>query len=400
MAYSQNFTKEQFREDFKTFWETFRDNYAYFDIKQTDWNKVKEIYEPQIGGIKDKREFIRLLENMISELYDSHTQLMTNLSDSYRLVPSGLDIWAEWINGKSVITEVRRNSAADSAGIKAGMIVVSIDGAPTEKAIEPLFGKSLKRTDNVVKDWAVRVLLAGKHNAGRSIGIENKGRVIVYDFEKGDNKSENKNLLESRVLDNNVGYIKINNSLFNNDLINDFDNAVDFLFNTDGLILDLRDTPGGGNSVVARAIMSRFIDKEMPYQKHELPSEEREYGVKRSWVEYVTPRGKMYSKPMVVLADHWTGSMGEGITIGFEATKRAVIVGTKLAGLIGAKYDFNLPNTNIGVSYAAEKLYQVNGTPREDFVPEVIVDLKKQEENTSDTILDAGINILLTKINR
>ncbi len=51
MVYSQNFTKEQFNEDFNFFWETFRDNYAYFDIKQTDWNKVKEIYEPQIAGL-------------------------------------------------------------------------------------------------------------------------------------------------------------------------------------------------------------------------------------------------------------------------------------------------------------------------------------------------------------
>ena len=400
MALSQVLTKKQYGEDFKTFWETLRDNYAYFDAKQTDWNKVKEIYEPQLEGIKDERGFIRLLENMLSELYDSHTQLKTNLADSYRLVPSGLDIWAELNDGNYIITEVRRQSHADSAGITAGMKVISIDGIPVEKALEPLFGKSLKTIDAAVKNWAIKVLLAGKHNTTSDIGIEHNGKNIVYRLENVDYKPGANSLIETKFPDNNIGYIKINNSLWNNDLISDFDNAVDSLFDTDGLILDLRDTPGGGNSVVARAIMSRFIDKEMPYQKHELPAEEREFGVKRSWVEYVTPRGKMYSKPLVVLADHWTGSMGEGITIGFDAMKRATIVGTKLAGLIGAKYDFNLPNSNIGVSYTAEKLFHVNGTPREDFIPEIHVDMQNQKENSEDLILDAGIKVLLQKINK
>jgi len=398
MASSQVLTKKQYSEDFKAFWETLRDNYAYFDAKQTDWNKVKEIYEPQLEVIKNKRDFVRLLENMLSELYDSHTQLMTNLPDSYRLVPSGLDIWAELIDGNYIITEVRRQSHADSAGVRAGMKVVSVDGIPVEKALETLFGKSLKSIDAEVKNWAVKVLLAGKHNTASDIGIEHNGEKIVYRLENVDYNPDTKSLIESKILDNNVGYIKINNSLFNNDLIGDFDNSIDSLFDTDGLILDLRDTPGGGNSVVARAIMSRFIDKEMPYQKHELPAEEREFGVKRSWVEYVTSRGKVYSKPLVVLADHWTGSMGEGITIGFDAMKRATIVGTRLAGLIGAKYDFTLPNTNIGVSYAAEKLFHINGTPRENFTPEINVDLQFNNKDSNDKILDEGIKILFGKI--
>lgn len=400
MIYSQNFTKEQFREDFNVFWETFRDNYAYFDIKLTDWNKVKEIYEPQVAGLKDKRDFIRLLEQMIYELYDSHTHLLANLPDSYRLVPSGLDIWAEWTGSRCIITEVRRKSAADSAGLKAGMEIVSIDGIPVEKAIEPLMGKSLKSIDNAVKDWAVRTLLAGKHNTGRIIGIKNNGKENIFTLSESDAGTENKSLLESHILPDNIGYININNSLSNTDLINAFDDVLDSLFNTNGLILDLRETPGGGNTILARAIMGRFIDTEMPYQKHELPAEERESGVKRSWVEYVSPRKTTYNKPLVILADHWTGSMGEGITIGFDAMKRAVIVGTKLAGLLGAKYDFTLPNTNIGVSYAAEKLFHINGTPRENFVPEITVDLQKQEKNQNDIIFDAGIKTILTKINK
>jgi C-terminal processing protease CtpA/Prc len=104
-----------------------------------------------------------------------------------------------------------------------------------------------------------------------------------------------------------------------------------------------------------------------------VPAEEKEFGVKRSWIEYVSPRGRIYKKPLVVIVNRWTGSMGEGIAIGFDAMKRATIVGDKMAGLLGANYSFTLPETNIGFSFPAEKLFHVNGKPREDFVPSILV---------------------------
>lgn len=75
---------------------------------------------------------------------------------------------------------------------------------------------------------------------------------------------------------------------------------------------------------------------------------------------------------MVIMAGHWTGSMGEGMTIGFDAMKRAKITGTKMAGLVGAINTYTLKNTKIGFHIPTEKLYHVNGTPREDFVPEYL----------------------------
>ncbi len=83
------------------FWTAVKDNYAYFDKKHTDWDKVKSVYLPQAENAKNKDELITIFENAIEELYDNHFSLNTNLKSSTRLVPSGLDIWAEWINGQS-----------------------------------------------------------------------------------------------------------------------------------------------------------------------------------------------------------------------------------------------------------------------------------------------------------
>ena len=122
-------------------------------------------------------------------------------------------------------------------------------------------------------------------------------------------------LLESRVLSQKpqIGYIRLHNSLGDTNLIAAFDSALDSLKSTKGLILDMRDTPSGGNTTVARAIMGRFIDQTMSYQRHSVPAEERAYGVKRSWIEEASPRGSFcYSAPVVVLVDHWTGGQGGG----------------------------------------------------------------------------------------
>ena len=85
------------------------------------------------------------------------------------------------------------------------------------------------------------------------------------------------------------------------------------------LILDLRDTPGGGNSSVARGIMGHFTKVERPYQVHVYPYEQRRYGVIRKAVEHVVPRAPHFAGRVVVLGGRWTGSMGEGIMIGMDA---------------------------------------------------------------------------------
>jgi C-terminal processing protease CtpA/Prc len=160
------------------------------------------------------------------------------------------------------------------------------------------------------------------------------------------------------------------------------------------LVVDLRDTPSGGHSSVARGILGRFVPREAPYQKHSLPSEERKTGVHRSWLELVSPRGGfVYERPVAVLVDHWTGSMGEGLAIGFDGTGRGTAIGTPMAGLLGATYHLMLPKTGIGLNVPAERLYHVRGTPREEFRPAVSVDLTAAESE-ADPILAAALRFL------
>ncbi len=82
------------------------------------------------------------------------------------------------------------------------------------------------------------------------------------------------------------------------------------------IVLDLTDTPSGGNTTVARAILSWFVNEPQFYQMHSLPEEERRYGIIRQWVEQVHPRdGKYHAGPLEVRVGRWTGSMGEGLVV-------------------------------------------------------------------------------------
>jgi C-terminal processing protease CtpA/Prc len=399
-----NFTRKQYEEDFDYLWQAISDDYAYFDQKQTDWNKVREIYRPQINAVKTRTDFIALLESVLEELYDFHTHLNTNTPASPRLVPSGTDIWAEWINGRAIITEVRPGSFAQRTGIRNGMQIAAINGQAVDEAVGRRLGKSLRSRSQAARDWALRILLAGRHNEKRSIEIISgtEREVFTLDDQSRGEVAQTSPLLEHRRLEKDVGYIRINNSLGDTDLIKQFDISLAELRNTHGLILDLRDTPGGGNTTVARGIMGRFIRRELPYQKHSIPAEERLYGTKRSWLELVSPRGAFsYEGPVVVLVDHWTGSMGEGIAIGMDGMRRATIVGTEMAQLAGATSGITLPNTGIGVHFPIEKLFHVNGSPRENFVPPVHVNvLLKLNKDVEDPILAKGLRVVQVLMRR
>ena len=98
--------------------------------------------------------------------------------------------------------------------------------------------------------------------------------------------------------------------------------------------------------------------------------------VERVWLEEASPRGPFtYTKPLVVLADHWTGSMGEGIATGLDGLNRATVVGTSLGRLNGSVQTVTLDKTHVSVSIPEEQTFHVNGVPRHEWIPPVLVDL-------------------------
>jgi carboxyl-terminal processing protease len=163
--------------------------------------------------------------------------------------------------------------------------------------------------------------------------------------------------------------IRFNDSLGQDATIAAFDSAMASARRGQRVILDLTDTPSGGNTTIARAVLGWFVVKPTFYQVHSVPAEQRQTGIARQWVEQVLPRpGKYHRGPIIVRVGRWTGSMGEGLAIGFDAVG-ARVEGDRMAGLLGAIYDHRLEKSGQVIKFPTERLSAVNGTPRERFVP-------------------------------
>ncbi|XRE44193.1 hypothetical protein ACIVBQ_002397 [Tenacibaculum discolor] len=361
----------KYQKDFDYLWDMFDSYYAYFDQKQTNWAEVKEIYQKEAEKVSDDSQFIRLVENITYELYDPHTGINRNLKSSFRLIPTSTDAWIKIKDDKYYIVDIRPGFEIEETGLKVGAELLRINNHKIEDLVEKVLPKSFKNPKDDVKEFFANLWFAGKHNEERVIQVLENGEKKEYTLNKPTASEKGVGILSSKIIEGNIGYIKLNNSLGNNDVIKAFPKKVDEFKDTKAIIVDLRSTPSGGNTEVAKSIMGKFITKTIPYQMHERVGLEREFGIKRSWIELLTPLENPYKKPVFVLVGRWTGSVGEAIAQGFDNIKSAKVVGTEMAKLLGAIQCEALPNTKINLCFSVEKLYHVNGTPREQFIPEI-----------------------------
>jgi C-terminal processing protease CtpA/Prc len=360
------FGQTKYEKDFNEFWNDVNNNYAYFDQQQINWNKVKEIYQPQVKQITTDSEFIRFMETVLNEFHNGHISLNTNLNSSNRIIPSGQDMFVQKQNDKYFITDLRKGFGAEISGLKIGDEILFFNSKPVAEQVGQFLPKYTTQHTEKMYQYAINMLFAGTHNIKRQITISRNGNQLAFNPDSL-KLTDNKNLVEAKILNNTTAYIKINDALGNSNSIIDFDKAVDEFIGYKNLVIDLSETASGGNSTVARCIMGRFINKTMPYQQHEF--DEKEFQTKRMWVEYVTPRKTEFKGNLFILVGHWTGSMGEGIAIGFDGLKRAKTIGTEMAKLLGAINGFTMSETNIGFQIPTERLYHINGTPREKYKP-------------------------------
>jgi carboxyl-terminal processing protease len=358
-----------FEKDFEEFWNDIQNHYAYFDQQNVDWNKVKSIYGPQVKEIKSENEFIKLLEGVMNEFHNGHCSLNTNLSSSNRLIPTGQDMFVEKRNTKFYITDLRKGFGAEQSGLKMGSEVLLFNGKSIGEQLQPFLPKSTSDYSQEMYQYALNMLFAGTHDTQRVITVNTSGTQTDFHPDRFGVPSSER-LLDQRILNPSTGYIKLNNSLGDTKLIEAFDKAVDAFLSYKNLILDLTETPNGGNTTVARSILGRFIDKPYPYQQHEF--DENAFETKRMWIEYVVPRKKQFKGNVYILVGHWTGSMGEGLAIGFDGMNKGTVVGTKMAGLRGAISSFGMTETKIGFQIPTERLYHLNGTPRENYKPSIL----------------------------
>ena len=376
--------------DFAEFVQDVADNYAWPERADKPWLSWASRYAAAVDAASTAPSLAAVYEAALDELHDFHAEVRSRNPHRWLPVPTFADLWAEPDGEVARVIAVRRGSDAERAGVVAGDRVTAVDGVPLPVAIAARLTPAVDQADAASRRWALLSLLAGRADAERHFALRDaagRNRNVTLQLERHFERAAG--AVEVRELPGNIGLIRFNNSLGEQQTVAAFDQALAQLRATRGLVLDLRDVPSGGSSSVALGVMGRFVHAPLAYQRHRIPN----YGeadVERNWLELVVPRGPFtYDAPVVVLADHWTGSMGEGMAVGMDAMHRALVIGTPMAQLAGAVNDFHLPRTGIDVAFATEQIYHPNGTLRQDWRPPVLV--AEPASAARDPVLERGL---------
>ncbi len=331
--------------------------YAYFNDRESIWNEACAKALVDIEQADSGRDFLIVLERLLDDLFDAHISLNTNSSQSPRLVPSGSDVWIGIDGSDYTVIGVRPETGAAQAGVEPGDRLVSFNGLKPSELVSSRVHAKPDALSAARKNWALNAAVAGYRHEPRILVVNRDGVEMSYDLGNPEPAGKPSPITVS-TLGNEVGYIRFNNSLGNDETVSAFDNALEELSATRGLIIDLRDTPGGGNTGVAEPILGRLISATLPYQITVTPSE-------GTISRQIFPTGAWtYEQPIVALVGRWTGSMGEGMAIGLDGMARAEILGDCMAALAGGTNDISLAQSGISIRIPAYDLTHLDGTPR------------------------------------
>ena len=352
-----------YRSDALALTRTIADHYAYLDRFPDRQVPASSLLDAEAAAVSDRKGLIRHAERRLATLADHHAITGQSLADSRALVPSRTDLWIVRRPHGYLIEAVRASSAAARADVRAGDMLIAIDGAPIAHAVHD-YWRELGLANTIGRaEHAARVLAAGRRDRDRKLTIARPGgatRTLSLANLYGPTPDRPPVTREGAT-------IRTNDALGDDATIAAFDAAMSAIPADAPLTIDLTDTPSGGNTRIARAILGWFVDQATPYQQHSVRAEG---GIARGWLELVYPRPlKRHRGRVTVRVGRWTASMGEGLAIGFAAIG-ARVEGTRMAGLLGAVDDIVLPASGLTLRLPHEQLWTVDNQPRESFAPQ------------------------------
>jgi len=287
------------REDYESL-ETFTNILAIVRKNYVDEVNTKELMTGAING---------MLNSM-----DPHSGYLTpelykelQMDTQGRFGGLGIEITVR--NGMLTVVSPIEDTPAFRAGIKAGDQILKIDDE---------FTKDMNLMQAVKK---MRGLKGSKLNL--SIKREGVPDLLNFSIVRDTIRVQS---VRSRVLEEGYGYIRL--AQFQERSDRDLQKAIENLSSEKGgikgLVLDLRNNPGGLLTQAVR-VADLFIDSGMiVYTEGRLESQKQKYFARKegSWTEF----------PMVVLVNGGSASASEIVAGALQDHKRAVILGTKTFG--------------------------------------------------------------------
>ena len=261
---------------------------------------------------------------------DEMKKFTENINGSFMGI--GIYMIADESTGKIIVHHPISDSPAYKAGIKAGDVIVSVDG------VEYGYDELNTIADHIKGEAGTKVKLV----------IERDGKNIDFEIERA--KIET-NPITSKMLEKDIGYLNLPS--FDKDVSKKLKEKIDDLTakGAKSLILDLRNN-GGGMVDECEEITDLFLDKD----KTIMTTKDKKGNVQKS----VTKNKKTYDLPLVILVNENTASASEILTGALKDNNRIKVIGTKTYGKGVIQSVFNLSDGS-GLKITTAEYFTPNG---------------------------------------
>ena len=283
----------------------FEDLQAFTEV----FAKIKSDY---VESVDDKKLVEYAIRGMLSGLDPHSSYLNTSEFSDLKIGTTGqfggLGIEVGMENGFVKVISPIDDTPASRAGIEASDLIIKLD----DKAVK---GMTL---NDAVK------IMRGKPNTDIVLTVVREGepKPLIFTITREIIRVKS---VKNRMLEPGFGYVRITN--FQSRTTSDLLKAISDLQkeqNLEGLVLDLRNNPGGVlNGAVG--VSDAFIDKGLiVYTEGRVDDSSHRYNA--------TPGDSLNGAPLVILINGGSASASEIVAGAMQDHKRAIIVGTKSFG--------------------------------------------------------------------
>lgn len=392
-------------------WAEVKYNFAYFDrVPALDWDSLYHAYQPRVLATKSTRDYYRLLQTMMAQLQDGHTNIIPPAELSINQAKP--EFSTRLVEGRVLITALQ-NPAIRNEGIVPGLEITQVNGedvhAYVNRAIRPYVCSSTEQ-NRLVHCYDYQFLIGER---GKPVELTlrdadgNTFRRKLTPTRPWYEALSNQRTFTYRMLPGNVAYVSLN--YFDHEsIVAKFDSIYPHLTKARGLILDVREN-GGGNSQNGWDILARLTNRDFPmgqWQTRNYRPTLRAWGAKQSWhgdqyTYHITRQdtSDYFHGPVAVLTSGKTNSAAEDFLSAFVQAKRGFLVGEPTSGSTGQPLFAHLPGGGIAVICTKRDSFN-DGTEwvGKGFQPDVLVRPTVADIRLGhDAVLDAALRVLEKK---
>lgn len=274
----------------------------------------------------------------------------------------GVYIGVDPENEKITIISPIEGSPAAKSGIKSGDIILAVDGEQV----------SSDKLDDVIKK------IKGKENTTVDLTVQRNGKQLDFTVKRQTIVTKS---VESKVIDDNIGYLRITS--FDENTYKEFKEHISKLQeeNIKGLVIDLRDNPGGLLDVCVDIADDLIGKGTIVYTKDNSGNK-----------EYYKSDEKEIDLPMAVLINGGSASASEILTAALVDNNKAIAIGETSFGK-GLVQSVKQLKDGTGYKLTTAQYYTPNG----DYINKKGIEPKIKEKD-EEKQLQSAVDYLENKI--